>query len=194
MKDVTRYHPLLVLLHWVLAFLIGGALLFGAVVLAPMSSVNPAKMEGLRTHMGAGLAILTLMGVRLAVRRRTSHPPAASAGSPVLDRLARLSHQALYIAIFAQAISGLIMALQARLLQIVFGAGGRLPTTLWVYPLRYVHFGVSRLLMALIALHLAGALYHTFVRRDRLLHRMALGRRTRTTAAPQAAPTVEVRS
>src|SRR6185312_13073847 len=120
MKDVTRYHPLLVLLHWVLAFLIGGALLFGAVVLAPMSSVNPAKMEGLRTHMGAGLAILTLMGVRLAVRRRTSHPPAASAGSPVLDRLARLSHQALYIAIFAQAISGLIMALQARLPQIVF--------------------------------------------------------------------------
>ena len=47
----------------------------------------------------------------------------------------------------------------------------------WVFPVRTVHFLISRLLMALIALHVAGALYHTLILRDGLLKRVAFGRR-----------------
>jgi hypothetical protein len=36
---------------------------------------------------------------------------------------------------------------------------------------------LQRLLTVLIALHVAGALYHTFIRRDRLLGRMWFGKR-----------------
>ncbi len=177
MTNVSRYHPLLVLLHWLLAFLIIGALFFGAAVLAHTSNANPAKIEMLQKHMGAGIAILVLMLVRLLVRSRTAHPASASTGNPWLDRLAWLSHRLLYVAVLGQAGSGLIMALQTRLPQIIYGHQGSLPADFWAFPVRYVHYGFSRLLMALIALHIAGALYHTFIVRDRLLHRMGFGRR-----------------
>jgi cytochrome b561 len=48
---------------------------------------------------------------------------------------------------------------------------------LWAFPVRSVHYAISRLLMALIALHVSGALYHTSIRRDGLLRRMWFGRR-----------------
>jgi cytochrome b561 len=54
---------------------------------------------------------------------------------------------------------------------------GALPKDFWVYPVRTVHYAFSRLLMALIALHIAGALYHTFILKDGLLRRMFFGRR-----------------
>jgi hypothetical protein len=46
-----------------------------------------------------------------------------------------------------------------------------------------VHYAFSRLLMGLIALHIAGALYHVVIRRDRLLRRMWFGRRSEAPAA-----------
>jgi cytochrome b561 len=52
-----------------------------------------------------------------------------------------------------------------------------------VYPARTVHYVFSRLLMALIALHVAGALYHTFILRDGLLRRMFFGQRTLPTTS-----------
>jgi cytochrome b561 len=177
MNHVTRYHPLLVLLHWLLAFLIMGALFFGATVLARTSNANPAKVEMLQKHMGAGVAILVLVLVRLLVRSRTEHPPSASAGNSWLDRLAWVSHRFLYVAVLGQAGSGLVMALQTRLPQVLFGHQGGLPEDFWAFPIRYVHYGFSRLLMALIAAHVLGAVYHTFILRDRLLRRMGFGRR-----------------
>jgi len=75
------------------------------------------------------------------------------------------------------------MGLQAHWPDIVFFGHGALPQDFWAYPLRGVHYFFSRLLMALIALHIAGALYHTLVRRDRLLSRMAFGRRQQRDAS-----------
>jgi hypothetical protein len=69
------------------------------------------------------------------------------------------------------------MALQAGLFDVVFGGRGQLPPDLWVFPVRTVHYVFSRLLMALIALHVTGAIYHTLVLRDGLLKRMWFGRR-----------------
>jgi cytochrome b561 len=63
------------------------------------------------------------------------------------------------------------------LFETVYGGRGTLPPDLWVYPIRSLHYLISRLLMALIALHITGALYHTFVLKDGLLRRMAFGRR-----------------
>jgi cytochrome b561 len=174
---VSRYHPLLVVLHWLLAFLIIGALWFGATVLAHTSNSNPAKIEMLQKHMGAGAAILLLMIVRLLVRARTAHPLTASAGNPALDRIAWFSHRLLYVAVLGQAASGVLMAIQTRLPQVAYEHQGHLPPSFWAFPVRSVHYGFSRLLMALIVLHVLGAAYHTFVLRDRLLRRMGLGRR-----------------
>jgi cytochrome b561 len=49
--------------------------------------------------------------------------------------------------------------------------------------MRSVHYAISRLLMAVIVLHVAAALYHTFDLRDGLLRRMWFGRQPQTTIA-----------
>jgi cytochrome b561 len=177
MTLVSRYHPLLVALHWILAVLIVAALALGALVMVKIPNTDPMKFEALLSHMIGGSLILVLMLVRLFVRIRTEHPAPPSTGLRALDRLAWASHRMLYGAVLGMAISGLIMALQTGLPGIVFG-GGTLPADFWVYPIRSVHYVISRVLMTLIALHIIGALYHTLLLRDGLLKRMFFGRRT----------------
>ncbi len=177
MTLVSRYHPLLVLLHWALAGLVIAALALGALVMAKIPNTDPMKLEALRSHLIGGTLILVLMLARLVLRFRTEHPAAASPGHPLLDRIAWASHRLLYIAVIGMPVSGLILAFQSGLPWILF-SGGKLPADFWVYSFRTVHYLVSRVLMALIALHIAGALYHTLVLRDGLLRRMFFGRRT----------------
>jgi cytochrome b561 len=177
MPQPSRYHPALVALHWALALLIIAALTLGAAVMAKMPNSDPMKIEALRSHMAGGVLILLLMLVRLVVRQTTTHPDRASTGSPTLDRLAWASHRMFYVAVVGMAGSGIVMALQTGLPSVVFGDGGALPTDFWAFPVRSVHYLVSRLLMGLIALHVAGALYHTLILRDGLLRRMLFGRR-----------------
>jgi cytochrome b561 len=188
MTEVSRYHPVLVVLHWILALLIIAALALGALVMAPMPNSDPMKMEALRSHMSGGAAILLLILIRLFVRSSTRRPADADTRNALLDRLAWWSHRLLYAGVIGMALSGLIMALQTRLPWIVFGHEGHLPPTFWAYPIRWIHYGFSRLLMALIALHIAGALYHTFILRDHLLRRMWFGRRSHAPHAAAAAP------
>jgi cytochrome b561 len=177
MVKVSRYHPLLVALHWTIAVLAVAALALGALVMVRIPNTDPMKIEALRSHMTGGAVILALMLVRLFVRMRTAHPTAATTGHSALDRVAWLSHRLLYVLVLGQAGSGLFMALQASLPDIVFAHRGALPADFWDLPVRSVHYAISRLLMALIALHVSGALYHTLIRRDGLLRRMWFGRR-----------------
>jgi cytochrome b561 len=176
MTLVLRYHSLLLALHWILAVLVIAALALGALVMVKIPNTDPMKVEALRSHMIGGTLILVLTLVRLVVRVRSEHPALASAGHPILDWLAWASHRLLYGAVLGLAMSGVIMALQTGLPGIVFG-GGTLPADFWVYPIRSVHYLFSRALMAVIALHIVGALYHTLLLRDGLLRRMFFGRR-----------------
>src|SRR5262249_49024303 len=97
MPEVSRYHPVLVALHWLLAVLIIAALALGALVMAKLPNSDPMKLEALRSHMLGGVLILALMLVRLFVRRRTAHPPEATTGSSVLDKVAWASHRLFYM-------------------------------------------------------------------------------------------------
>jgi cytochrome b561 len=177
MMQVSRYHPALVVLHWGLALLITAALALGALGLAKIPNTSPMKLEALRSHMTGGIIILALMLARLAVRLRSAHPPPARAGHRLLDRLAWASHRLFYVTVIAMAGSGLVMALQTGLFDSVFAGRGQIPADFWVFPIRSVHYALSRLLMALIALHAVAALYHAVILRDGLLKRMFFGRR-----------------
>jgi len=189
---VRRYHPLLVFLHWGLAAFIAAALILGALKMAPMSNADPMKAEALRAHMTGGVVILALMVLRLVTRRATRHPPLASTGSNVLDAVARLSHGALYALVIAMALTGLVMAVQTGIIRLVVGGHPSIPPDFWVFPIRSVHYLISRLLIALIILHITGALFHTFILKDALLGRMAFGRRfsTSETSVAERQPTL----
>ncbi len=173
---MLRYSPVLVALHWIMALLIVLALVAGSVLLAGMAN-GPEKVEGLAGHMMVGMIIGGLLVVRLVTRLRTTHPKQASTGNALLDRVGRWTHWAFYILIAGMVLSGLGMAFGVGLFDIVFGgAAERLPDDLG--PARVVHGIVSKLLIGLVLLHIAAALYHQVVLKDNLMRRMWFGRRT----------------
>ncbi|HKF08760.1 MAG TPA: cytochrome b/b6 domain-containing protein, partial [Xanthobacteraceae bacterium] len=114
MKHISRYHPLLVALHWVLAVLIIAELTVGFFGLAAPSS-EPGKIGILRLHMMGGVLILALMVLRFIVRMRTSRPPAATTGYPLLDRIAPVSHYGFYVLVLMMVGSGFATAIIAGL-------------------------------------------------------------------------------
>lgn len=171
-----RYHPALVVLHWLLALMLFGALVAGTVVLAPAANADPDKLISFRMHMGLGLAIGVLMLVRLIVRLRTAHPAPVRTGNALLDSLAPWVHRLLYLLAFAMVGSGVALSIGSGLGTAVFG-DGPMPASFDGFAARAAHGVISTLLMLAILLHVAAALYHQFVRRDGLMARMRLRRR-----------------
>ena len=172
----TRYHPVLVILHWLLAFLIIGALIGGSVMLDDVPNSDPAKLGSLRIHMILGLVIGVLMIVRLVTRLRTAHPPEARIGFALADALAPWAHRLLYVLAFAMVGSGMALSIASGLPDAVFGTAA-LPESFDAFAPRAVHGIVASLLMALIVLHILAALFHQAVKGDGLLSRMGLGKK-----------------
>jgi len=178
MTQVSRHHPLLVALHWLLAVLILGALSLGFFWLAATPNVDPRKIILLRLHMAGGMLILVLMAIRFVVRLRTSRPPAATTGFPLLDRLAPITHYGFYVLVLLMVGTGYTTGILAGLPDIVFaGSGEPLPASFGIYPTWVAHGYLAALLAGFILLHILAALYHQFVRKDGLLRRMSFRRR-----------------
>lgn len=179
MNNVSRYHPLLVLLHWLVALLLLGALAFGFGVLDDMPNSTPGKVDLLRWHMAGGVTILALMTLRLIVRLCTAQPPKAPLGIAWADRAAPLVHWAFYALVAAMVAAGFGIAFAAGLPDIVFGhSGAPLPPDFEGYTAHTIHGTLAWVLVGLIAAHFAAALYHQFMKKDGLLRRMWFGRRT----------------
>lgn len=178
----SRYHPVLVGLHWFLAAFIVLALGLGMFALKAIPNSSPHKIEALRSHMiGAGV-ILTLMIARFAIRVLTARPEPARTGSPVLDRIAKISHVAFYGLVAGMIVTGLATAVLADLPAIVFGGSGTpLPQSFANFPTRVIHGVIAKAFVALIAVHATAALYHQFILRDALIKRMWFGRRWKPT-------------
>lgn len=171
----ARYHPALTTLHWLLAFCLVGLLIAGTTILAPLPNDDPAKLISFRLHMGLGLVTLALLVLRLVARLATSHPPRIDTGNALINRLAPATHWALYALAFTMAISGMAFSRASDLPDAVFGDGA-MPGS-FDHPARAVHGIASRLLMALIALHIAAALWHQFIRKDNIMARIWFGKR-----------------
>ena len=175
---MTRYHPLLVTLHWLLAVMIIGGLIMGGFVLSETPNDDPFKLVSLRMHMGMGIAILVLMVLRLGTRLATRKPAHAETGNALLDRLGVLTHWLFYAVVIAVCASGLATANLAGLPDIVFGGSGEpLPASFDDIAPRAAHGALTTLLGLLIVAHIGAALYHQFIRRDGLFGRMWFGKR-----------------
>jgi cytochrome b561 len=177
MPSVSRYHPFLVTLHWVLAVLIVAQLAVGYFVLAATPNADPQKIGLVKVHLIVGVTIFVLMLIRFIVRLASSRPDRATTGSAALDRLAPVTHYGFYLLVLLMVASGFAMAIMAGIGPIVFGHGGQLPPDLRIYPPRIAHGYLAVLLAAFILLHLLAALYHQLVRNDGLLRRMWFGTR-----------------
>ena len=182
---VSRYHPLQVALHWLLAVLIVAMLGVGFFKLAAMPGTDPQKIAILLIHMSLGMLILALMAVRFILRIAMRRPADATTGHPQLDRIAPVTHYGFYVLVLLMAGTGLATAILAGLNRSVFqGSGEPLPSSFASYPTLVAHGYIALLLVGLAILHVLAALYHQFVLKDGLLRRMWFGRRDLDRPAP----------
>jgi len=177
MIRVTRYHPLLVILHWLLALMLFGALGIGFFMLRTMSNADPHKIDVLRVHMMGGMFIGALMLLRLVVRLFTRKPPLPSVGQGSVDRQAWF-HYSFYALVIAIAASGFTTGWLANLPAIVFAHSGEaLPADFSAFPTFVLHASLALLLTVFIVVHIGGALYHQYVARRPIMGRVGFGAR-----------------
>lgn len=161
-------------LHWVIAALVLVQLGLGAY--AANLPVSLARLQWLTRHKSVGLAILTLMLLRLAWRL-LDPPPPLPAFMPVWERRAALAtHRLLYALLLLAPLAGWLHASAAGLSVNWFGLflvpdlvpkDRALAAVFWA-----AHVGLVAALAVLIAVHIAAALRHAFVLRDGVLERM----------------------
>lgn len=168
----TRYGSVAIAIHWLTALLI--VFLFTTGLLAAAQADPAAKVALLRAHipLGAGVLLLTLF--RIAWWWVADKQPAPPAGQPGWQKVtARAVHVGLYLVVLVAASSGIATLVVSGALPAIIGSA-TLPNLEIVLP-RLVHGGVTKLMLALLVLHIGAALYHQFIRRDRLLARMGAG-------------------
>ncbi len=165
----TRYGVVAIVLHWVIAILITLALISGFAA----DALGRDGLGALRAHIvcGALAGILTLVRILWwAIADRKPDPVDTTTGWQ--SRLAGLVHILLIVVPLGMLASGVgMLILTGSGPQILSGTLTALPDFEAVAP-RGPHGLGARLLIALIGVHIAAALYHHYVLGDRLIRRM----------------------
>ncbi|MBX3531232.1 MAG: cytochrome b/b6 domain-containing protein [Rhizobiaceae bacterium] len=141
-EPALPYTALQVGLHWlVVAMIVSQYFTSGAIHRTHNPLVPPAEIDLVlhAMHNYGGMAIGLAMGLRLLLRLWRPVPVAAE--RPWQSRLASATHRALYAAIFAQAATGFVASY-------FWGGAGRFHVFTW------------NVILALTALHIAGAVWH----------------------------------
>lgn len=164
------------LLHWTMAVLILTMLFIGVGMVA---TVSPRYLALLSLHKTIGVAILLLVLVRI-VNRFIHRPPPLPRSMPRAQHLAAIaSHVLLYGLMLAMPLIGWGM-LSAGGYPVVLAGAVQLPAILphhaQLYALlRQAHAVGAYLLLGVVLLHIAAALYHGMIRRDGVLESMTAG-------------------
>ncbi|WP_178392149.1 cytochrome b [Burkholderia sp. SRS-W-2-2016] len=168
-----RYAGPLIALHWLIALGIIGLLALGLYMVGLPKGL-PVKATLINLHKSLGLTVFLLVLLRI-VARGVLHRPPLPPMPPWQRAAARITQVLLYVSMVAMPLAGYLGSSFNR-----YGTrfwGILLPKWGWDDPqLRELFFGIHTffawLLIALIVLHVAGALKHQLIDRDNLLARM----------------------
>lgn len=154
-----------IMLHWTIAALVAVQFLFHDAMedafddIIDADRVRGDELAGAWLHAGVGMTILGLSVIRLIIRLRQGAPPAHRDKPAFLIWIASATHVGLYGFILAMPIVG-----AAAWFGMIEEAGE-------------LHAFASQLLLALIGLHVSGALAEHFVFRNNSLKRMLIPER-----------------
>jgi len=174
--EQLHYGPTAKVFHWVIAALIAIQLPLGWL----MPDIHRGQTPGLAmtVHVSIGMTILLLIVPRLLWR--LTHPVAPESNLPPWQRVSsELVHWLLYVIVLLTTISGWFYESARGWTILLFGLvplprlveqGSALGRTIGE-----LHATLTWVLLGLIGIHIAAALVHLFVYRDRVLHRMLPG-------------------
>ncbi len=170
----NRYSTVSLILHWLIAALVVTQIVL---IQAHEATDGPISREFVNLHKSVGLTILVLTLVRLGWRIANPAIP-LPAETPRWQKLvARGTHVLFYVFLLAMPLVGWAASSAAGRDIVWFGlfewpllpvGGGRE----FAGQLMDLHELAAKLLIALVVLHVLGALKHHFIDRDNVLHRM----------------------
>lgn len=154
----TGYSRTQIALHWTIALLVLLQFLnddaIGAAWRALRRGTEPAGGALATAHVVAGIAILVLAVWRIALRLTRGAPPPPAEEARPLRIVAAATHGTLYLLLLAVPLTGLAAW---------FGG---------IRPAAGLHETLKTVLMLLIFLHIAGALFQRFVLKTDVVTRM----------------------
>ncbi|WP_028535533.1 cytochrome b [Paludibacterium yongneupense] len=171
----SSYHPLSIVLHWLMFLLFAAALLFIELRGTIPRETGQALRDQLRNwHISVGILVLLAAVIRLGVRWRVG-VPAAIVSSPLQDKAAALVHLALYLVMFLLPVTGIVFSQAGGRDVALFG--WTLPVLVGHDPslrgaVKAVHELLGNAVYFLVGLHVVGALWHHLVVKDDTLRRM----------------------
>jgi cytochrome b561 len=170
----NRYSTVSLILHWLIAALVVTQIVL---IQAHEATDGPISREFVNLHKSVGLSILVLTLVRLGWRIANPAIP-LPVETPRWQKLAaRTTHVLFYVFLIAMPLVGWAASSAAGREIVWFGlfewpllpiGGGRE----FAGDLMDLHELAAKLLIALVVLHILGALKHHFLDRDNVLHRM----------------------
>jgi cytochrome b561 len=153
------YSATQIALHWVIAVLVVGQLVFGEEIGDAFDKLRDTGIASYELmtigHIAGGSLILALALWRLALRFKRGVPEVPHAGPAVLRRVAEVAHWLLYALMIGAPITGLVAW---------FGGG--------IASAAELHELAKPAFILLILGHTAAALWHQFWLKDGLLNRM----------------------
>ncbi|MGY0197446.1 cytochrome b [Leptothrix sp. BB-4] len=179
--NTGRYGAVAIALHWLLALGIVGAFALG-LYMADLP-FSPARLKLYNWHKWAGVTILAMSAFRLLWRlanRPPELPAAVVSAMPAWQQKAHHgTHHLMYLLFFAVPLTGWAYSSAAGFPIVWFGV---LPLPDFVpvskelaETIKPLHKLAAFGLAALVVLHVAAAIKHQVIDRDRLLGRMGIG-------------------
>lgn len=169
---IDRYPTSLRLLHWVRALIITG-LLWAGWHMTGMNDEVASKFELYYPwHKSFGVLAFLLVLTQIALRVRTPHiPQPLETLAPYERLLSRLIQRVMYALLVIVPLMGYSMSSTFTMSDGVFFFGVNLPELLpknddWFVVFQLLHKVCAYTLLALIVLHIAGALKHRFYDKD----------------------------
>ena len=182
-----RYGTVAMTLHWLIAALVIANICLG-LYFADLPHSDPSKFGLTQLHKSIGLTVLLLSLTRLVWRLINPIPPLPRGMNRGTRFVARATHFLLYFLIIAIPLSGwaLVSSSPLGLPTMYFGLFqwphisfladlARDQKKVLVQNFAMIHIYLAWSAIVLIPIHVCGALYHQFVRRDDVLKRMLPG-------------------
>lgn len=170
------------LFHWVMAFATLGttALMYYSQIYEAEADTDPAARaqyaELLRLHKSIGLVVLFLVVFRFAWNRYRARPPLPQTLSVSQKRAAQVAHYSLYALMLLIPLLGWFASMAYGGRTHFFGLFELPVIVAKDYDMAVIyrngHIWLGWLLFALLALHIAAALWHHFAKRDATLAQM----------------------
>ena len=176
-KIAEPYSKRMVAIHWLTLVLLVIAWYLGD-TLVDERNERSATLTGYLVHALVGGSVLVVTAMRMIYRSVDRMPQPAS--NSLLDMIARGVHHWLYALLVLMPLTGFMTLLMSRVGEALVTVNAKLLPEKFTGPSIISHVShdiLMTVLMAVVAIHVLGAAWHQFIRKDGLMGRMSLRRK-----------------